>query len=115
MTARAIWAANAPAMRSRDTAGKTSGIRRVDIGKGATNASREKTVPDHIRESGSITPPDASRDSGATGPAAVIFEPKEDGRDMHTGRERGRNRSGQPTGYARYNLGKDEGNENQTR
>lgn len=47
-------------------------------------ASRKKMVPDCIREFGSITPLDAFKDSGVTRPAAVIFELKEDGRDIHT-------------------------------
>lgn len=49
-------------------------------------ASQEKMVLDCIGEFGSITPPDAFRDLGVTGLAAVIFELKEDGRDIHTGR-----------------------------
>lgn len=76
---------------------------------------QKKTVLDYIRESGSITPLDAFRDLGVTRLAAVIFELKEDGHDIHTERERGKNRFGQPTRYARYSLGKGEDNENQTR
>lgn len=78
-------------------------------------AGQKQTVLDHIREFGSIAPPDAFKDLGVTRLAAVIFELKEGGHDIHTGREHGRNRYGQATGYARYGFGKDEGNENQTR
>lgn len=77
--------------------------------------SQKKMVLDYIREFGSITPLDAFRDLGVTRLAAVIFDLKEDGHDIHTERERGKNRFGQPTRYARYGFGKDEGNESQTR
>lgn len=77
--------------------------------------SRKKMVLDYIREFGSITPLDAFRDLGVTWLADVILELKEDGHDIRTERERGKNRFGQPTRYARYRFGKDEGNENQTR
>lgn len=71
---------------------------------------QKKMVLDYIREFGSITPLDAFKDLGVTRLAAVIFELKEDGHDIHTGRERSENRFGQPTRYARYSLGKDGGN-----
>lgn len=77
--------------------------------------SQKKMVLDYIREFGSITPLDGFRDLGVTRLAAVIFELKEDGHDIHTERERGKNRYGHPTMYARYSFGKDESNENQTR
>lgn len=73
-------------------------------------ASKKKMVLDYIREFGSITPLDASKDLGVTRLAAVVFELKEDGHDMHTERERGKNRYGQPTGHARYGFGKGEDN-----
>lgn len=78
-------------------------------------ANRKQMVPDCIREFGSITPLDAFKDLGVTRIAAVIFELKEDGHGIHTERERSKNRFGQPTRYARYSFGRDEGNENQTR
>lgn len=77
--------------------------------------SQKKMVLDYIREFGSITPLDGFRDLGVTRLAAVIFELKEDGHAIHTERERGKNRYGHPTMYARYSFRKDEGNENQTR
>lgn len=75
--------------------------------------SQKKMVLDYIREFGSITPLDAFKDLGVTRLAAVIFELKEDGHDIHTERERSKNRFGHATRYARYSFGKDEGNENQ--
>lgn len=72
--------------------------------------SQKKMVLDYIGEFGSITPLDAFRDLGVTRLAAVIFELKEDGNDIHTERERSKNRFGQPTRYARYSFGKGEGN-----
>ena len=77
--------------------------------------SQKKMVLDYIREFGSITPLDGFRYLGVTRLAAVIFELKEDGHDIHTERERGKNRYGHPTMYARYSFGKDEDNENQAR
>lgn len=79
----------------------------------AANVSQKKMVPDCIREFGSITPPDAFRDLGVTRLAAVIFELREDGHDLHTEREHGKNRFGHATRYARYSLGRDERDENQ--
>lgn len=76
---------------------------------------QKKMVLDYIREFGSITPLDAFKDLGVTRLAAVIFELKEDCHDIHTERERSKNRYGQPTRYARYSFGRDEGNENQAR
>nr|UVX93119.1 MAG: helix-turn-helix domain protein [Bacteriophage sp.] len=70
--------------------------------------SQKKMVLDYIREFGSITPLDAFKDLGVTRLAAVIFELKEDGHDIHTERERGKNRYGQPTRYARYSFWRDE-------
>lgn len=72
--------------------------------------SQKKMVLDYIREFGSITPLDAFKDLGVTRLAAVIFELKEDGHDIHTERERSKNRYGQPTRYARHSFGKGEDN-----
>lgn len=77
--------------------------------------SQKKMILDYIREFGSITPLDAFKDLGVTRLAAVIFELKEDGHDIHTEREHSKNRFGQATRHARYSFGRDEGNENQTR
>ena len=78
-------------------------------------ANQKQMVPDYTREFGSITPLDAFKDLGVARPAAAIFEFKEDGHDIHTERERSKNRCGQPTRYARYSFGRDERNENQAR
>ena len=75
--------------------------------------SQKKMVLDYISEFGSITPLDTFKDLGVTRLAAVIFELKEDGHDIHTERERGKNRYGQTVRYVRYSFGKDEKDENQ--
>lgn len=72
--------------------------------------SQKKMVLDYIREFGSITPLDAFKDLGVTRLAAVIFELKKDGHNIHTEREHGKNRFGQATRYARYSFWKGEGN-----
>lgn len=76
-------------------------------------ASQKQMVLDYIREFGSITPLDAFKDLGVTRLAAVVFELKDNGHDIHMERERSKNRYGQPTRFARYSFGKDERNENQ--
>ena len=70
--------------------------------------SQKKMALDYIREFGSITPLDAFNDLGVTRLAAVIFKLKEDGHDIHTEWQHGKNRYGQPTRYARYSFGKGE-------
>ena len=75
--------------------------------------SQKEMVLDYIREFGSITPMDAFKDLGVTRLAAVIFELKDDGHDIHTEREHGNNRFGHATRYARYSFGRDERDENQ--
>lgn len=77
--------------------------------------SQKKMVLDYIREFGSITPLDAFKDLGVTRLASVIFTLREDGHDIHTEREYGKNRYGQPTRYARYSFGRDDENENKAR
>lgn len=72
--------------------------------------SQKKMVLDYIREFGSITPLDAFKDLGVTRLAAVIFELKEDGHDIHKEREHALNRYGQNVRYARYSFGKGEDN-----
>ena len=59
--------------------------------------SQKQMVLDYIREFGSITPIDAFRDLGVTRLAAKIFELREDGHDIHTEREYGKNRFGNRT------------------
>lgn len=76
-------------------------------------ASQKQMVLDYIREFGSITPLDAFKDLGVTRLAAVIFELKDDGHDIHTERGHGKNRFGHATRYARYSFGRDERDENQ--
>ena len=70
--------------------------------------SQKKMVLDYIREFGSITPLDAFKDLGVTRLAAVIFELKEDGHDIHKEREHAFNRYGQKVRYARYSFGREE-------
>lgn len=76
-------------------------------------ASQKQMVLDYIREFGSITPLDAFKDLGVTRLAAVIFELKDDGHDIHTEREHGKNRFGHATMYARYSFGRGDRDENQ--
>ena len=78
-------------------------------------ASQKQMVLDCIREFGSITPLDAFKDLGVTRLAAVIFELKEGGHDIHTEREHGKNRYGQATRYARYSFERDDEDENKAR
>lgn len=75
--------------------------------------SQKKMVLDYIREFGSITPFDAFKDLGITRLSAIVFNLREEGHDIHTDREHGKNRFGQATRYARYSFGRDEVNENQ--
>lgn len=70
--------------------------------------SQKKMVLDYIREFGSITPFDAFKDLGITRLSAIVFNLREEGHDIHTEREHGKNRYGQPTRYARYSFGRDE-------
>ncbi len=73
--------------------------------------SQKQMVLDYMREFGSITPMDAFRDLGITRLAAVVCRLRREGHDIHTEREHGKNRYGQPTRYARYSFGKDEKDE----
>lgn len=77
--------------------------------------SQKKMVLDYVREFGSITPFDAFKDLGITRLSAIVFNLREEGHDMHTEREYGKNRFGHSTRYARYSFGRDEVNENQAR
>lgn len=73
-------------------------------------ASQQQMVLGYMREFGSVTPLDAFRDLGVTRLAAVVFELREDGHDMHAERGHGKNRFGHATRYALYSFGKGEGN-----
>ena len=77
--------------------------------------SQKQMVLDYIHEFGSITPIDAFRDLGVTRLSAIVFNLKEDGHEIVAVIERGKNRFGNQTRYARYSFGKDESNENQAR
>lgn len=77
--------------------------------------SQKQMVLDYIEEFGSITPIDAFRDLGITRLSAIVFNLKEEGHDIDKVIETGKNRFGNRTRYARYNFGKGEDNENQTR
>lgn len=66
--------------------------------------SQKKMVLEYIREFGSITSLDAFKDLGITRLSAVIFDLREDGFDIFTDWEQGKNRFGHPTRYARYSL-----------
>lgn len=77
--------------------------------------SQKKMVLDYIREFGSITSLEAFRDLGITRLSAIVFKLREEGHDIDKAIETGKNRFGNRTRYARYNLGKGEINENQTR
>lgn len=78
--------------------------------------SQKQMVLDYMREFGSITPVDAFRDLGITRLAAVVFDLRDDGHDIHKEREHAFNRYGQKVRYARYSFGKGEdSNENQAR
>lgn len=72
---------------------------------------QKQMVLDYITEFGSITPIDAFRDLGITRLSAIVFRLKEEGHEIHTEREHGKNRYGQTTRYARYSFGKDENHE----
>lgn len=75
--------------------------------------TQKDMVLDYIRDFGSITPMDASRDLGITRLAAVVCRLRREGHDIHREREHALNRYGQNVRYARYSFGKDERNENQ--
>lgn len=78
-------------------------------------ASQKQMVLDYISEFGSITPLDAFKDLGVTRLSAVVFDLREEGYDIDKVIEKGMNRFGNHTRYARYSFGKDEVNENKTR
>lgn len=77
--------------------------------------SQKQMVLDCITEFGSITPIDAFRDLGITRSPAVVLDLRDEGHDIRTEREHGKNRFGQDTRYARYSFGKGEYSENQAR
>lgn len=77
--------------------------------------SQKRMALDYIREFGSITPIDASRDLRIARLSAVVFNLREEGHDIEKVIETSKNRFGNRTRYARYSFGKGESNENKTR
>lgn len=77
--------------------------------------TQKQMVLDYIKEFGSITPLDGFRDLGITRLSAVVFDLREEGHEINAVIEKGKNRFGNQTRYARCSLGKDESNENQAR
>lgn len=59
----------------------------------------------YMHENGSITQDDADRDLGCKRLAARIKDLKKAGMSIDVRMEKGKNRWGQPTHYARYSLG----------
>lgn len=66
--------------------------------------NQKQMVLDYMNEHGSITSMDAYRDLGITRLSAVVFDLRELGYKVKTTDERGRNRYGEATSYARYTL-----------
>ena len=59
----------------------------------------------YMHRNGSITQDDADRDMGCKRLAARIMDLKKTGITIETVLEKGKNRWGKPTRYARYSLG----------
>ena len=70
--------------------------------------TQKDRIIDYIKRFGSITPMDAFNDLGITKLATRISELKDEGFIFHTTIEKGKNRFGTPTHYARYRLVGDE-------
>lgn len=68
--------------------------------------AQKQRVLDYIKEFGSISSLEAFQDLGITRLSAVIFDLKELGYEFDTKTERGKNRFGERTSYARYSLKK---------
>lgn len=68
--------------------------------------TQKKRVLDYIKVFGSISPKEAYEDLGIMRLSAVIFDLKEEGVEFDTKTERGKNRFGERTSYARYSLKK---------
>lgn len=66
--------------------------------------TQKQRVLDYIEEFGSISSLEAFADLGITRLSAVIFDLKEEGYRFKTETERGRNRFGEKTSYARYSF-----------
>lgn len=73
--------------------------RKSDLGK-----SQTEDVIRFMKEEGSITSMDAIREFGATRLSAIIFSLREQGYDIETHMEVGKNRYGRTMEYARYVL-----------
>ena len=73
--------------------------RKSDLGK-----SQTEDVVRFMKEEGSITSMDAIREFGATRLSAIIFSLREQGYDIETRMEVGKNRYGRTMEYARYVL-----------
>lgn len=67
--------------------------------------SQRERILRYMHENGSITDSDARNDLGCTRLAARIGEIKDTGVKVIKTMERGQNRFGEPTRYARYRLG----------
>lgn len=66
--------------------------------------TQKQRVLDYIEQFGSISSLEAFQDLGITRLSAVVFDLKEDGHEFDTKIERGKNRFGERTNYARYSL-----------
>lgn len=72
--------------------------------KSELGKSQTEDVLRFMREEGSITSMDAIREFGATRLSAIIFSLREQGYDIETHMEVGKNRYGHTVEYARYVL-----------
>ena len=68
--------------------------------------AQKQRVLDYIEKFGSISSLEAFQELGVTRLSAVIFNLKEDGYEFDKTDEKGRNRFGEKTCYARYHLRK---------
>lgn len=74
-------------------------MKKSELGK-----SQTEDILKYMREEGSITSMDAIREFGATRLSAIIFSLREQGYDIETQMEVGKNRYGRTMEYARYIL-----------
>ena len=74
------------------------------MGKAKHRPTQKDRILDYIKRFGSITPMDAFNDLGITKLATRVSEMRDDGIQFTIIIERGKNRFGQPTHYARYSL-----------
>ena len=66
--------------------------------------TQKELVLQYIKDFGSITPMQAFSDLGITKLATRISEMRKDGMQFKIQAEKGKNRYGKPTRYARYSL-----------